>query len=119
MKTLNDVVAGDVVIKTQGRHDSVCCVKRVTNTQIVLSFKNMAGGEYEQKFNKKHGDLVGETDTWYQTFVRVPADGQIEKIKLQTNLRAAIEHCQKYPWHKLPIEKLEQIKALLPIQEKD
>lgn len=114
MKTLNDIIAGDLVIKQSDRVEYVKVVKRVTNTQIVLSNKNIAGEEWEEKFSKKNGDIVGSVNIWSRTFIRIGTNEGMAKIVALNKLRGTIEYCQKYPWHKLPIETLEQIKSLLP-----
>jgi len=122
MKTLNDVVAGDTVIKSNRYHTHICKVIRVTDSQVVIHFgKNATTQEpLEEKFRKKNGRLVGESDSWSYTSIRIPEDGECDRILAQRKCAGLKSYLKQYPWDMIQnIELLEQIKALLPIQEKD
>jgi len=120
MKTLNDVVAGDTVLKCSRGSKSIRTIKRTTDTQIIIHETNGLNQVYEVKFSRKNGYKVGGDDSWNRTWLSVPQDGEIEALKKQKAHNEAVYHLKNYPWEKiLSTELLEQIKALLPIQEKD
>ncbi len=74
-KPLHEMQAGDWVILDKRRNGSEFYqIKRVTNTQIIISANNMANQPYDRKFYReqswKQGKEVGNMDSYYPSRIK-------------------------------------------------
>ncbi len=109
---LENVQTGDTLIKN-GRYradSNTVKVDRVTKTQIII-------GEF--RFRKSDGCRVGRTQ-WNRTYLSIPREGEIDKIReahfRQRLINAIGEACHINLLREMPLEKLQQLKAILERQ---
>lgn len=89
MKTLFDVKPGDLLIVTTARGRRIVEVEHKTKTQIETKYGTTKGGT--TRWNKKTGLKVGSSyDRWYNERIKVPAEGELEEIRLNARCRSVL-----------------------------
>ena len=81
MSWLDELKEGDKVINQYGVNTTrVLRVKRSTKTQIVCSLKNPLNEDYEIKFNKRTGYIVGGGH-WSRSYIVEATEETIEAVR--------------------------------------
>jgi len=120
---LQNLKVGDTVYVSGGHYGILekATVTRFTATQIVVSSrKNLAGEDYEEKFRRDSGRMVGGT-CWSTTSLEEATPELIEKIRLQ-NLRNRVTKALQsivVPKDLITLEALyAAIQPYLPVEKK-
>lgn len=75
---LQGLTVGDTVV-VNGSSYALAKVDRVTKTQIVIKRKNGIGHEYDVKYSKDGGYLIG-SGKWHVEYIEIPTPELLEKI---------------------------------------
>lgn len=111
---LNELKVGDKVIVRQSQNRFVKDIKRLTNTQIVLHYKNNLGQIYEEKYNRESGSMVGSSSSsWGHKWISVPKDGEVEEVKKEVLRKNLILKLEKFNWESAYLEKLLEVESVL------
>jgi len=106
---LNDVKAGDVLIRNNMRNRQPVKVGRTTKTQIILS--------NGYRYRKSSGFRVGPADRYHRSLVTIPRKGEIEQIERDiqhSNLVYKIDQlADRRALKLLSLEQLQRIMSLL------
>lgn len=112
---LENVCEGDVVVLDKGGDCQRVRVARTTPTQIILTYKNAAGDEYERKFRRSDGREIGDFDLWsgnrgWLYGITDETRGELEKMIAKTaerrNRQKAIAAIQRTNLDYLPTDTL-------------
>lgn len=111
MEELN-VKVGDKVIRCTWCNRDVCEVVKVTPSGMV-DIKIGAGTE---RFNKRGRRTGGSRSD--HVHIRVPKDGEIEKIKQEREFEHKRSYLRNYSYKKLPLEALRELVSVIEKYEK-
>lgn len=112
MEELN-VKVGDKVIRCTWCNREVCEVAKVTPSGMV-DIKLGAGTE---RFSKS-GRRTGANSRFDHVHIRVPKDGEIEKIKQEREFERKRSCIRNYPLQNLPLEALRELVDVIEKYEK-
>ncbi len=93
-------------------HKAVHSVARVTETQIVLKFKNHIGSIYEVKFYKASGRKVGG-DRFVTDWIRPATDADEDQLKQESQRQRVLLDVKTTKFTELTTERLERIWAII------
>jgi hypothetical protein len=122
---LQNLKVGDKVIEDKGvfGNNRIATVKRLTNTQVVVSAgTNLLGQEYEVKYRKDYGTFVG-ADKYAHGILREATPEAVAEIK-ESQYRTTFQNkLRELSWSNVPLETIKQIQELiepyLPKKEKN
>lgn len=113
MHDLTNISEGDLVIyEPHYSSREIRKVARLTNTQIVIVFKNGLGNDYEKKFHKKNGREVGGSE-WTPCYIRPANPEDIREIRESALRRGIVSEIRSAKLDGLSTDRLERIAAIL------
>lgn len=113
MNWLENLKSGDKVILNSGFNDkNVVTVKRTTKTQVIIERKVATGTQYEQKFSKIHGSMVGGYG-YNSPWISEPTPEKIAEIRTNNEKRRIINKISAFDFKKVGLEYLFMIEDIL------
>lgn len=112
MEELN-VKVGDKVIRYTWCDRDICEVVKVTPSGMV----DIKCGGGTERFNKR-GKRTGANSRFDHVYIRVPKDGEIEKIKQEREFERKRSYIRNYPLQNLPLEALRELVDVIEKYEK-
>lgn len=107
---LKNLKVGDEVVLINLRGEYLKRVVRISPTRIMIGCKNFVGVDYEERYSKKNGRLVGRSDFRYSYIVEatVQKKEQIHIHNMQSHVRKLLSTVQ------IPME-IEKLETLIKV----
>lgn len=103
---------GDYVILHTGfNHKEIAKVKRTTKTQVIILRNNIMDADYEQKFSKNNGFMIG-SHGFHRSFLSQATPEKIDAVREAAKRSYLLYRIRDFDWARLATKELEAVMAV-------